>query len=164
MADTGPPDGTRRQSHSVERGGILGRPFSLIQLSKWLAPWEALVAASILPSITLVIFQAAFDAGIVWQWAVVYVLDAVYVASMLVRFLSGYMKRGVLITERKKVVLNYLKRSFFVDLLSVLPLEILAFAVLGSESRGEKLALAAFLRLNRCIRCYRVWTFISELI
>ena len=148
---------TNRSQNAAGKRGGLARLVSFLRPSKWLVSWEALVAASILPSVAAVMFQAAFDAGTVWLWIVIYILDLLYFASMVVRFVTGYKKRGVLVTERRKVVRNYLKRSFIPDLLSVLPLEVLAFA---ADSGG--VALAACLRLNRCIRCYRVWTFISE--
>ena len=162
MTEGGPPTGARRQSHSApaESGRGLGRLRSLFQLSTLLSMWEALVAASVVPSVILVVFQAAFDAGIVWQWVVIYLGDALFVAAMVARFLTGYVKRGVLVTDRKSVVLYYLKRSFSADLASVVPLELFAFAATGSW--GETLALAAILRLNRCIRCYRIWAFIGE--
>ena len=152
----------RRQSHSVsaEHTGYFARLRSLFKPSILLAAWEALVAASIIPSVLLILFQIPFDAGIVWQWVFIYLADAIFIASMVARFLTGFMKRGVLVTDRKLVVLYYLKRSFSVDLLSVIPFELFAFAATGS--REETLALAAILRLNRCIRCYRVWTFIGK--
>lgn len=155
---------SRRQSQNVsfEHRGLFWSLRSLLKPSMLLDAWETLVAASIFVSIMLVIFQVAFDAGIVWQWLVAYVADALFIASMIVRFLTGYMKRGVLVTERKLVVLHYLKRSFAVDLLSVLPFEVFALMTPGDLERGETLVLAAFLRLNRCIRCYRVWVHIGN--
>ena len=162
MAEERPPGDARRASQhvAVESSGVVGRLRSLIKPSALLDAWEALVAASILISMIFVIFQVTFDAGMVWQWVIMYIADALFVASMFARFLTGYMKRGVLVTERKLVVLNYLKRTFFLDLLSVIPLEIFAFAATGG--RGETLEIASFLRLNRCIRFYRVWTYIGE--
>ena len=158
----GRPRGARRQSHSVstENQGRLARLRSLFNPSSLLAVWEALVAVSVVPSVFFVVFQAAFDAGSIWQWVLIYVADTLFVASMVSRFLTGYVERGVLVTDRRSVVLHYLKRSFSADLASVLPLEVFAFAATGS--REETLALAAILRLNRCVRCYRVWNFISE--
>ena len=151
-----PSETNRSQNVAGKRGG-LARFVSLFRPSKWLVSWEALVAASILPSVTAVMFQAAFDAGAVWLWIIIYILDLLYFASIVVRFVTGYKKRGVLVTAKRKVVRHYLKRSFLPDLLSVVPLEVLAFAA----GRGG-VALAACLRLNRCVRCYCVWTFISE--
>ena len=118
--------------------------------------WEIVVAVSVILSIFLVTFQAVFHASLVWQWVLIYVLDALYVVSIVLRFVTGYKKRGVLVTERRKIALHYLKTYFIPDLLSVLPLEIFAFA------SADAILVAAFLRLNRCIRCYRVWTFLSK--
>lgn len=161
MVEGQPPGDGRRMSRNVAVDrGVAARLRSFFNPSLWLSAWEALVVASIVPTILLVVFQVAFDAEIVWQWVVIYSADALFIASIVARFLTGYMKRGVLVTDRKMVVLNYLKRSFFVDLFTVVPLEIFAFAATGS--REEVLVVAAYLRLNRCVRCYRVWTFISE--
>ena len=156
------PRDSRRQSQNLafERRGFLWRLRSLLKASMLLDAWDTLVAASIFISMLFVIFQVAFDAGVVWQWILIYIADALFIASMIFRFLTGYMKRGVLVTERKLVILHYLKRSFSVDLFSVVPFEVFALAAGGD--RGETLLLAAFLRLFRCIRCYRVWTLICK--
>ena len=162
MTGEEPPGGARRQSHSVptENREMLVRLRSLFQLSVLLRVWEALVAASIVLSVVLVVFQAAFDAGIVWQWVLIYLCDGLYIVGVVIRFVTWYIKKGVLVTDRAResVVLNYLKLT--ADLGSIIPLELFAFAATGS--RGETLVLAAVLRLNRCIRCYRTWNFISE--
>ena len=42
---------------------------------------------------TAVMFQAVFDAGAVWLWILIYILDLLYFASMAVRFVMGYKKR-----------------------------------------------------------------------
>lgn len=153
----------RRQSHNVyvENPGFIERIRSFFQPSKLLGLWEAVVAASVIPSVFLVVLQAGFDAGSIWQWIFIYLCDALYLVAMVARFLTGHVKRGVLVTDRKSVVLHYLKRTFSADLASIIPLELFAFAATGTQA--ETLALAAFLRLNRCIRCYRVWIFISKL-
>lgn len=128
----------------------------LLQKSFAKLMWEIVVAVSVILSIFLVTFQAVFHASLVWQWVLIYALDVLYVVSIVMRFVTGYKKRGVLVTERRKIALHYLKTYFIPDLLSVLPLEIFAFA------SADAILVAAFLRLNRCIRCYRVWTFLSK--
>ena len=144
---------------SRKKAGSIGLLFR--QLSNRGHPYsEAVVALSILPSIGLVIFQAAFDAGIFWQWAIIYVIDVLYVASMCVNSVAGYVKRGVLVTQWRKVVLHYLTRGFVPDVISVLPIEFLALAAAGFTEQG--LTWAAILRLNRCIRCYRVWFYLGK--
>lgn len=128
----------------------------LLQTSITKLIWEIVVAVSVILSIFLVTFQAVFNANLVWQWVLIYALDVLYVVSIVLRFVTGYKKRGVLVAERRKIALHYLKTYFIPDLLSVLPLEIFAFA------STDAILVAAFLRLNRCIRCYRVWIFLSK--
>ena len=77
-----PLETNKSQDATGKRGG-LARLVSLFRPSKWLVSWEALVAASILPSMAAAMFQAAFDAGTVWLWIVVYILDLLYFASTL---------------------------------------------------------------------------------
>ena len=77
-----PLETNKSQDATGKRGG-LARLVSLLRSSKWLVSWEALVAASILPSVAAAMFQAAFDAGTVWLWIVVYILDLLYFASTL---------------------------------------------------------------------------------
>ena len=118
--------------------------------------WETLVVSSIVPSFLLVTFQAAFHADIAWQWGIIYALDVLYALSIVLRFFSGYQERGVQVSDRKKIALHYLKTSFAPELLSVLPVEVFSFAA------SEPVWAAAVMRLNRCLRCYRVWTLIGE--
>lgn len=101
-------------------------------------------------------FQAAFHADIAWQWGVIYALDVLYALSIVLRFFSGYQERGVQVSDRRKIALHYLKTSFAPELLSVLPIEVFSFAA------SEPIWAAAIMRLNRCIRGYRVWTLIGE--
>ena len=157
------PPGSRRQSQSVstENRRVLGRLRSFFEPSVLLKLWEGLVAVSVVLSVVLLIFQAAFDAGIIWQWVLIYLCDGLYVAAILVRLLTDFFRKGRVVgtdRTRKSAVMHYLKLS--VDVASVVPLELFAFAATGS--REETLELAAFLRLTRVIRCYHTWAFISE--
>ncbi len=120
--------------------------------------WNSIIAYSVIYSTFLVTLQAAFHAGIVWQLVVIYLLDVLYLGAVVVRFFTGYTKRGVVVTDRRRIALQYAKTALVPDVLSLLPLEIFALAA------GNVTYVAAFLRLNRCIRWYRVWTFLGELI
>ena len=64
------PSETNRSQNATRRRGGLARLLSFLRSSKWLVSWEALVAASILPSVAAVMFEAAFDAGTVCLWIV----------------------------------------------------------------------------------------------
>ena len=118
--------------------------------------WEAVVAFSGIVSALVIIYQAAFHAGLLWQWALVYSMDVIYIGYMVYRFFRPFKKRGEVVRNRKKIALNYIRTSFFLDLLSVLPLELFALAT------SHPIYISAFLRLNRCIRFYKPWTLLCK--
>ena len=120
--------------------------------------WDVTVVVSTLLSIFFVTFQAFYNAGIRWQWIIIIVADIVYIASIVVTFFRSFMKKGVKITSKKEIVLHYIHTSFLPDVVSILPLEIFCFAA------SNVVYAAAMLRLNRCIRCYKPWTFLCELL
>ena len=118
--------------------------------------WESVVVCSAIVSVFLVSYQAIYHAGLLWQWVLAYAMDVVYFAYVVYRFLRPFKKRGELVTDKKKIALNYIRTSFLPDLLSVLPIEIFSFA--GSNP----IYITGFLRLNRFIRCYKVFWFLCK--
>jgi hypothetical protein len=119
--------------------------------------WESLVACSAALSAFTVSYQAIYHAGLQFQWAMIYAADVIYIAYIVYRFFRPFKKRGELITDKKKIALNYIRSAFLPDLLSVIPLEIFSFA------SSNPIYIAGFLRLNRCIRCYQVWALLCKL-
>lgn len=120
--------------------------------------WEASAACSGIVSTFVVTYQAVYHAGLLWQWVLVYAMDLVYVCYVVYRFFRPFKKRGEVVTSKKKIALNYICTSFFPDLLSILPLEVFSFTA------SNPVYIAAFLRLNRCIRCYKLWTLLCKFI
>ncbi|CAD8137995.1 unnamed protein product [Paramecium octaurelia] len=53
----------------------------------------------------------------------------VYLMEIVLTFLTGYYEHGVLIMDQKQVAKHYFKKSFFYDLLNVLPLLVSAYYV-----------------------------------
>ena len=118
--------------------------------------WETAVACSTIVSTFITSYQAVYHAGLLWQWVLVYAMDLIYITYVVFRFFKPYKRRGEVVTCKKKIALNYIRTSFFPDLLSMIPLEV--FSVVSANP----IYVAAFLRLNRCIRCYKVWTLLCE--
>ncbi len=136
-----------------------GRGFSIekiLNTTKRIAVylWDVIVVISVLPSIFLVTFQAFYSADILWHWPIIYVTDAVYLVNIVATFFRSFKRRGVKITSKNDIAVNYFCSSFFPDLASVLPLELFSFAASNVIYAGS------LLRLNRCIRCYKPWTFL----
>ena len=105
-----------------------------------------------------VCYQAAFHSSLTWPLALFYLCDALYFLGVFSRFFVGYKDRGVVVRSVRKNALRLLKSTFTIDVLSLLPLELLALTVSNAA-----FTVAALLRLNRVLRCYRLFLFFSEL-
>ena len=128
-------------------------------LKRALFLWDVTVVISILPSIFLVIYQVAFDASVVWHWAVTYTGDVLYILWIILNCLRSYTnKRGELIEDREMIIIHYVLTSFAIDLISVIPFELLA-VVGGADDFNY---VVAIMRLNRTLRLYRVWSFLRK--
>ncbi len=77
-------------------------------------------------------------------------IAAVFVVDMVLTFFTAVYDNGVLIDNRKEVARRYLKGWFFIDLLAILPLDLL----FGSAFRHA--------RLLRLIRLAHVATFMQK--
>ena len=122
--------------------------------------WEVLVIISIIPTAFLVIFQVVYNASLVWPRALIYGGDAIYIVSIGIRFLQSYTtRRGEVIKDWKKTTRKYLRTYFTLDLISVIPFELL---MIHGVLHDRDFSMAIF-RLNRYIRIYRVWLFICKL-
>jgi len=121
---------------------------------------EAIVLISVVLSAFLVTFQVFYNASLEWQWIVIYSCDAIYLSSLVSKFCKGYYdKRGEKVTDWSETAEKYLRTYFVIDIISILPLE--SFGLLVEEP-NIRLFIMAFLRINRFIRIYRVWHFLSK--
>ena len=120
--------------------------------SYFLFIWKCIVAFSATVSTFSVSYQAAFNAALVWQWVLVYAMDAIYLAYILYNCLAK---------EKRKAFPGYARTFFIPDLVSILPLELLSL-LLGPVFNINPYYSAGFLRLNRCIRCYKTWLLLCK--
>ena len=119
--------------------------------------WDVFVICSIIPSSFLVFYQAFFNAAVLWHCAIIYAADAIYMVSIVLKFCRSYQNhRGEIVTRKEEIIKHYLCTSFFYDLISIIP-----FEVIGLFGDDQKY-ITALLRLNRSLRLYRIWTFLCE--
>lgn len=122
--------------------------------------WDLLVVISIIPSVFLVVYQAAFDATVGWHWALTYSGDVLFIIWIVLNCIRSYTnKRGKEIKDHEMIIIHYALTSFAIDFISVLPFE--TFAIVGGLS--DLSYVVAVLRLNRPLRLYRVWAFLRKL-
>ncbi|XP_043914052.1 cyclic nucleotide-gated cation channel alpha-4 [Protopterus annectens] len=81
-------------------------------------------------------------------WLVLdYVSDFLYILDTAIKFHTGYMEQGILITDRKQIYIRYMKTSQFVtDIVSLLPTDFLYLKI------GVNVPIV---RINRFLRITR---------
>lgn len=83
-----------------------------------------------------------------------YICDAFFLSDIFLSFRKGYYHEGLLITEKKKIIWNYLKTYFLIDLSASFPLDLFALLI-GIDKFGGLIALP-FLRIPRLFRILRI--------
>ena len=121
--------------------------------------WETVSSVCIFLNCLIVPFQASFNAQCSTLWAFAYVFDVLFLGDVLLRFFVGYFSKGSLIIDRSLIRRRYLRGKFVPDLLSIIPLDLLAFGV-GTHLRWHQ--TLSLLRLNRILRVYRLLSFFGE--
>ena len=117
--------------------------------------WNFLQCIAIHVSYVFVWFQAAINADISWHLAMIYLMDFMYLLYVLSQFVTSYKHKGRVIKEYRKIGREVAK-TIVIDVFSLLPLEIFSFA------SDDQVLIAAYLRLNRCVRFFRVFKFFSK--
>jgi len=84
-------------------------------------------------------------------WYSAVFLSAIFLADLVLNFHTAYYARGEVVTDRAAIRRHYLKTWFFIDLLSVFPLELIS-GPLNLQLFGHTLDLAPVLRLLRLLR------------
>ncbi|XP_071795542.1 uncharacterized protein [Asterias amurensis] len=121
--------------------------------------WDTLVIVSAILGFSLDLFMVALDSKLIALWVLAYVGDAFVIVDIFLRFFRGYMKDGILITDRRHIQRHYLKTTFLLDFYSVLPLDFIVFAKPGLGANGIMKDLAKYRCINRFIRCIRLRSF-----
>jgi len=117
--------------------------------------WDCLQCIAIHANYVFVCFQAAIDADISWHLAMIYLTDFMYLLYVLSQFIMSYKLKGKIIKEYRKIG-REVSKTIVIDVFSLLPLEIFSFVT------GNQVLVAAYLRLNRCVRFFRVYKFLSK--
>ena len=131
--------------------------FPISPNSKALLVWRLFHALFVHATVLTVVYQACVDAtSNGYLYAVIYIGDVVHIINALLFFLTACKNRGRVIVDRHVIVKKNLNYFLMIDIISLIPLEIFAFA------STSVLLTAAFLRLHRLLRFIRVIQFFSE--
>jgi hypothetical protein len=98
-------------------------------------------------------------------------LDCWFLFEIIMNFFTGYVEKGILIMDRKKIFKKYVKTWFFIDMISSFPFSFITLgsdgtnsgAVLQSTKLIRILRLAKYARLLRLIRFLKVNKFLATI-
>ncbi|KAI8816090.1 uncharacterized protein EV422DRAFT_501651 [Fimicolochytrium jonesii] len=142
----------------VEDAGI----FPIFDLtSNFLKRWDMLSLILLLFTASVTPFETAFihnDTGIDLLWLINRCVDIVFFLDMFVQIRTPYrdQQTGRLVRDGKAILSRYVKSWFLIDLLSIIPFEMINQSS-GSNSKNlSQLRLLRFLRLARLLKLLRV--------
>lgn len=119
--------------------------------------WQTGLIVLITIGCVLTIYQAFIDSTAISGLVIVYFIDAVNLADTVLTAFVGYFNDiGALITDRRQIWKRYVRSTFAINVLSLLPIEV--FSVLFEH---VVMVLSRF-RLNRLIALVKVYKIISE--
>ena len=121
--------------------------------------WETVSTFCTFLTCLIVPFQASLNSKETVFWVFAYIFDALFLLDMLLRFRVGYYSKGTLVNNTSLIRRSYLRGQFVLDLLTILPLDFLAFGVKTHLHSHQTLAL---LRLNRTLRVLRLVSFFGK--
>ncbi|CAH1786243.1 unnamed protein product [Owenia fusiformis] len=120
--------------------------------------WQAFVVWTIVLSVIIDMFMAAFTSQVLTLWILVYFCDAVFIINIILTFFTGYLDKGILVDEKRQIGIRYLRTTFVLDAISILPLDLFAFVVVGQPIWKTLTQL----RTNRYIRFYKIPSFFDN--
>lgn len=81
--------------------------------------WDLLCMILIFYEIMSIPFKISFDTEISSEFDAF--IDICFITDILLNFTTAYYENGVQVTDHKKIILNYLKLWFWIDLISTFP-------------------------------------------
>ncbi len=119
--------------------------------------WEALIMISTFLSLLVSSFLASFDSTATILVGVLYTCDVLYLIDTVSRVYHTLFEKETPGSKKNHVKAS--KKALLLDFISLLPLEIIAFA---QKASGSWLHITRLHRLNRIARFYRIFSFFGK--
>lgn len=74
------------------------------------------------------------------------IVDLMFIADILINFRTTYLHNGEVVTNQKKIAINYVKGWFVIDTIAAVPFDLLLF---GSGTGDVRITFLYFSLLNR---------------
>ena len=133
--------------------------------------WDLLISVCLLITCILIPFNLAFSEyldQVTWYFFFLYMVDAFFVVDIFINFNTAYVQNEVhVITNRKKIAIAYIKSWFLIDLLSVVPFDLIFEYSLANptddaaaiQQAGTDSKLNQYIRISRVSKLYKLIKF-----
>ena len=132
------------------------------ELSRTRLLWDSLILALVGISCVMVPYQFAFNqANALSGFQIIYLVDLIFIADIFLNCRTTFRRHGVEVTDRPSCTKHYARRLMVVDILGSLPLDLIAWVLIGNgQFLGGSLVLA--LRLLRLLRIVRLFVILRR--
>ena len=132
------------------------------ELSKTRLIWDSLILALIVISCVMVPYQFAFNQdNALSGFQVIYLIDLFFIIDIFMNCRTTFRRHGVEISDQPSCTKHYARRLMAVDILGSLPLDLVAWVLIGN---GQLLGGSAILalRLLRLLRIVRLFVILRR--
>ena len=154
--------GTLRSLTWNDIGSKMKLPCLIIPPNHWFkGAWNGMLSVLLIYTATIMPFRLAFideaDAG---GWLVLeYMVNSLFFLDFLINCFSAYYDNdGLVISDRRKIVVNYLKGWMAIDLVACIPFSLIDTGNSSTTSSGStSVGYNSLIRLIRVPRLYRLF-------
>jgi hypothetical protein len=132
------------------------------ELSNTRLLWDSILLALICFSCVIVPYQFAFEQdNALTGFQYIYLIDLFFVADIILNCFTTFRSQGIEVTDAKACARHYARGRMTVDILGSLPLDLLAWVLIGDgQLLGGSMVLA--LRLLRLLRIVRLFVILRR--
>ncbi|MFC2094198.1 ion transporter [Bacteroidota bacterium] len=127
--------------------------------SKFRLSWDIFILILVLITCIIIPFQLAFAKSFFYTVTfLIYILDLLFILDIYLNFNTSFKRQGVEEKDRRIISKKYLKFNFYVDLLAVIPFELILLGNTDLEFLNVKLfLLLRIFRLFRIIKLFAIF-------
>lgn len=139
---------------------LVRKPWIIYPEDKFKTIWDIIQSVVLLLSCILTPFNLAFATEVeevLWYTMFNYAIDIIFLIDIIVIFNCAVEIELNLEADRYKIAVTYLKGWFLIDLLSIMPFELMIPASITDESQSTQAGNAnSFVRMTRISKLYKL--------
>ena len=117
--------------------------------------WDFTTLIFISYEMIVIPFTLSFDVNMGFTIMIIsYIIDCFFILDLFLSFNTGYYSKGNVVMNRRRIISHYLRRWFWLDLISTIPFD--WFAAPGSQETSLFSSTTGYLRIAKILRIIRI--------